>query len=279
MQSGTATGFVLGVGVAVAATYAWTAVRKLKRSKPTAAPEELPAVFVAVDTPDLSKAKATAAALNLPGIGIKLGLEFFAAHGADGVRAVMEAAGESALLFLDLKFHDIPNTVAGAIRATTGLCPVLLNVHAGGGPAMMRAAAKAAADEAERLGVPKPKMLAVTVLTSMDDSDLTAVGQKPPAREQVVRLAKLSQQCGMDGVVCSAEEIAAIRAACGPTFALVVPGIRPAGAAQGDQKRVMTPAEAMKAGATSLVVGRPITTAAVPSEAAAAIVAEATSAK
>ena len=266
----------LGAAVAAAAVYYYT--RKPRRAARAAAPTALPPVFVAIDTPVLSKACASVASLNLPGLGIKLGLEFFAAHGAAGVRAVMDAAGDSASLFLDLKFHDIPNTVAGAIRATTGLCPMLLNVHAGGGPTMMQAAVKAATEEAQRLGVPKPKLLAVTVLTSMDDSDLTAVGQRPPAREQVVRLAKLAQECGMDGVVCSAEEIGAIRAACGGSFLLVVPGIRPAGSAQGDQKRVMTPAEAMRAGATSLVVGRPITTAPVPAEAAAAIVAEATAA-
>ena len=132
--------------------------------------------------------------LQMPGLGVKLGLEFFCAHGAAGVRSVVEAAG-SAPLFLDLKFHDIPNTVAGAVRATVGLGAALLNVHAGGGPEMMRAAAAAAAEEAERLGVPRPAMLAVTVLTSLDDADLVAVGQAPPVREQVVRLAKLAKEC------------------------------------------------------------------------------------
>mmetsp|Transcript_34182 Transcript_34182/g.113151 ORF Transcript_34182/g.113151 Transcript_34182/m.113151 type:complete len:243 (-) Transcript_34182:269-997(-) len=231
-------------------------------------------VFVAVDTPDLEAATSMVGSLQMPGLGVKLGLEFFCAHGAAGVRSVVEAAG-SAPLFLDLKFHDIPNTVAGAVRATVGLGAALLNVHAGGGPEMMRAAAAAAAEEAERLGVPRPAMLAVTVLTSLDDADLVAVGQAPPVREQVVRLAKLAKECGMDGVVCSAAEISAIREACGPTFQLVVPGIRPAGAAVGDQKRVMTPAQAMAAGATSLVVGRPITRADEPRAAAEAVVAEA----
>ena len=143
---------------------------------------------------------------------------------------------------------------------------------------MMKAAVAAATEAASTAGVPKPALLAVTVLTSMDDADLAAVGQTPPAREQVVRLAQLAQSCGMDGVVCSAAEITAIREACGADFALVVPGIRPAGAAVGDQKRVMTPAQAMEAGATSLVVGRPITNAGAPKEAAAAIVAEAVAA-
>eukprot|EP00967_Tisochrysis_lutea_P154323 scaffold306287_cov29-Tisochrysis_lutea.AAC.1 len=237
----------------------------------------LPPVFVAVDTPDLETANKLAQSLQIPGLGIKLGLEFFCANGAAGIKSVLQASG-GAPLFLDLKFHDIPNTVAGAVRATIGVGAAVINVHASGGPMMMKAAAAAAEEEAHRLNVPRPCLLAVTVLTSMDDSDLSAVGQAPPARDQVVRLAKLAQECGMDGVVCSAEEISAIRAACGPAFVLVVPGIRPAGAAIGDQKRVMTPAQAMGAGATSLVVGRPITQAEVPKDAAASIVAEAKSA-
>ena len=234
----------------------------------------LPNVFAAIDTPDLEAAKRLAATLQDAGCGIKLGLEFFSAHGGAGVAAVM-AAASGAPLFLDLKFHDIPNTVAGAIRAVVPLRPAIVNVHAAGGPAMMRAAVAAASEAAATHGVARPRVLAVTVLTSMDDADLSAVGQTPPAESQVVRLAQLSQSCGMDGVVCSAREIGPIRAACGGEFALVVPGIRPAGSAQGDQKRVMTPADAMAAGATSLVVGRPITTADDPLAAARAIVAEA----
>ncbi len=181
-------------------------------------------------------------------------------------------------IFLDLKFHDIPNTVAGAIRAVVPLAPAVVNVHASGGPTMMRAAAAAATEAAAKAGVARPAVLAVTVLTSMDESDLSAVGQTGAPEEQVVRLAKLAQECGMDGVVCSAREIAPIRAACGADFLLVVPGIRPAGSQQGDQKRVLTPAEAVKAGASSLVVGRPITQAAEPRQAAAAILEEANAA-
>jgi orotidine-5'-phosphate decarboxylase len=166
-------------------------------------------------------------------------------------------------VFADVKFHDIPNTVAGAVRAVAGLGVSILNVHAAGGAAMMRAALEAAR------GVdPRIRVIAVTVLTSLDDSDLAATGQTPPAAEQVVRLAKLAQGCGLDGVVCSAHEIAAIRKACGSGFALVVPGIRPAGSALGDQRRVMTPAEAHKAGADILVIGRPITAAPDPAAAA-----------
>ena len=242
------------------------------------APSPPPAVFAAVDTTDLAAAEALATKLAAqPGLGIKLGLEFFCAHGGAGVSRVAKAAPEAAI-FLDLKFHDIPNTVAGAVRAVVPLQVSMINVHAAGGAAMMRAAAAAATEAAQAHGVPRPTQIAVTVLTSLDDSDLEAVGQKGPAESQVVRLAKLVQECGLDGVVCSSKEIGAIRAACGAEFVLVVPGIRPAGGELGDQKRVMTPADAMRAGATSLVVGRPITQAAEPVEAARAIVSEATGA-
>lgn len=222
-------------------------------------------VLVAIDTPDLDRAKALSQSLAGAVGGIKLGLEFFNAHGPAGVA---EVAGNRGDLFLDLKYHDIPNTVAGAVRAATKLQPMILNVHAGGGPAMMRAALEAADGESARLGIPRPKVIAVTVLTSMDDSDLEAVGQLGPAAGQVVRLARLTQDCGLDGVVCSPREIAAIRDACGPDFTLVVPGIRPAGTAAGDQKRVMTPRDAIDAGADWLVIGRPITAAPDPAAAA-----------
>lgn len=222
-------------------------------------------ILVAVDMPEIDRAKDLARLLAGAVGGIKLGLEFFNANGPAGVA---EVAGDRGDLFLDLKYHDIPNTVAGAVRAAMKLRPMILNVHAGGGPAMMRAALEAAGSEASRLGIPRPKVIAVTVLTSMDDGDLDAVGQRGPAAEQVVRLARLTQDCGLDGVVCSPREIAAIRADCGPDFTLVVPGIRPAGAAIGDQKRVMTPREAIDAGADWLVIGRPITGAPDPAAAA-----------
>jgi len=232
-------------------------------------------VYVAIDTPDVQKAKELVSQVSVEGVGIKLGLEFFAANGGSGVRDVMACAAGMPL-FLDLKFHDIPNTVAGAVRAVVELGAKVINVHAGGGPAMMRAAATAAAEAAQKAGVPRPLVIAVTVLTSMDESDLVAVGQQGPPQEQVVRLAHLAQECGMDGVVCSAREIEPIRAKCGDDFVLIVPGIRPAGSAVGDQKRVMTPADAMRAGATSIVVGRPITGAEKRREAALAILQEAT---
>jgi orotidine-5'-phosphate decarboxylase len=220
-------------------------------------------VFVAIDTTDLEYARALAALLKPHVGGVKLGLEFFSAHGPEGVRMFADLGLP---IFLDLKFHDIPNTVAGAVRAAAGLGVDILNVHAAGGPAMLTAAVEAAR------GVnPKTKVIAVTVLTSLADSDLEAVGQRVPAVEQVARLARLAGDCGLDGVVCSAHEIAVLRAALGPEFLLVVPGIRPKGADLGDQQRVMGPQEARAAGASILVIGRPITAAPDPAQAARAI--------
>jgi orotidine-5'-phosphate decarboxylase len=227
-------------------------------------------LFVALDTQDMGRAQRLAEALRGRVGGLKLGKEFFTAHGPDGVRAV--AGGEP--LFLDLKFHDIPNTVAGAIRAAAHLRPAIVNVHAAGGRAMMTAACEAAREAAEDTGHDRPWVIAVTVLTSLDAGDLAEVGQQGPMGEQVVRLARLAQDCGLDGVVCSPREIAALRAACGPGFKLVVPGIRPAWAAAGDQKRVTTPAEAVAAGADVLVVGRPIAAADDPGAAADRVLAE-----
>jgi len=212
-------------------------------------------IFVALDTQDLGRAAALARALaGLVG-GVKIGKEFFTAHGPDGVRAV--AGGVP--LFLDLKFHDIPNTVAGALRSAIHLRPAFVNVHASGGRAMLEAAVQAVAEGAEDAGVPRPQLLGVTVLTSLGEDDLGDVGQAGPLADQVLRLARLAQSCGLDGVVCSPREIAALKAACGPDFVLMVPGIRPAWAASGDQKRVMTPGEALAAGADYLVIGRPVT--------------------
>jgi orotidine-5'-phosphate decarboxylase len=230
-------------------------------------------LYVALDTQDLARAEQLAAAIAPAGASLKLGLEFFSAHGAAGVMKVM-AKAPGTRLFLDLKFHDIPNTVASAVRAAVAVAPYMLNVHAAGGPAMLRAAKEAAGEEAAKRGIKPPLMIAVTVLTSLDDSDLAAVGQTPPAGDQVKRLAALTQSCGLDGVVCSAHEAAMLRALCGPDFRLVVPGIRPKGAEVGDQKRVMGPLEAIQAGASDLVVGRPITGADVPADAARAIAKE-----
>ncbi|HYE51786.1 MAG TPA: orotidine-5'-phosphate decarboxylase [Azospirillaceae bacterium] len=223
-------------------------------------------VFVALDTPDAAEARALAERLRGRVGGVKLGLEFFNASGPDGIRRVADGLGLP--LFLDLKLHDIPNTVAGGVRSVVPLAPRFLTLHTSGGGAMMRAAAEAAAEEAARLGVERPHLLGVTVLTSLSAEDLEAVGQAVPVADQVRRLAELARRSGLDGVVCSPNECAMLRAALGPDFTLMVPGIRPAWAAANDQKRVMTPREAIAAGATHLVVGRPITHAADPAEAA-----------
>jgi orotidine-5'-phosphate decarboxylase len=218
-------------------------------------------IYVALDTPDVGTAISMAQQLAGYVGGVKLGKEFFVANGPDAVRAV---GGLGMPVFLDLKFHDIPNTVAGAVRSALPSSPAILNVHAMGGSAMMRAAKEAlyAGDG------PAPMLIAVTVLTSLGDDDLAELGISVNAEEQVVRLAKLTQSCGLDGVVCSPREICPIRAACGDDFKLVVPGIRPTWSAAGDQKRITTPSDALAAGADYLVIGRPITSADDPVKAA-----------
>jgi orotidine-5'-phosphate decarboxylase len=209
-------------------------------------------ILVALDTTDVDRAKALALTLKGHVGGIKIGKEFFTAHGPQGVR---EVAGDGQPLFLDLKFHDIPNTVAGAIRSALRLKPLILNVHAAGGVAMMKAAAEAASEA----GAARPLLIAVTVLTSLSDEDLADIGVNANTAEQVARLARLAQASGLDGVVCSPREIELVRQACGAEFKTVVPGIRPEWAAAGDQKRIMTPRQAVDAGADYLVIGRPIT--------------------
>jgi len=229
-------------------------------------------IFAALDTPGVAAARDLARRLTGLVGGVKLGLEFFCATGPDGVRAV--TVDLDLPLFLDLKLHDIPNTVAGAVQSVAPLAPRFLTVHAAGGPAMLRAAADAAAEEAARSGLPRMRILAVTVLTSLGEEDMTAIGQTGPVADQVKRLAVMAQAAGVDGVVCSPAEVALLRPLVGPGFTLMVPGIRPSWAAANDQKRVMTPAEAIAAGADHLVIGRPITAATDPSAAAARIVAE-----
>lgn len=217
----------------------------------------------------MSRALSLAAAMQRAGCGIKLGLEFFGAQGPAGIKEIRRAC-EDVPLFLDLKFHDIPNTVAGALRAVTALEPAYVNVHASGGRAMMEAGLGALAEAADKIGVAAPRLLAVTVLTSLDAQDLQEAGITRPVEEQVKSLALLTRSCGLAGVVCAPQETGALRAACGNDFVLMTPGIRPAGAdGKDDQKRTMTPAQAMAAGATHLVIGRPITGA--PDPAAAAI--------
>ncbi len=228
-------------------------------------------VYVALDTPDIDRATDLATRVAGTVGGLKVGLEFVNANGPAGIERV---AACGLPIFLDLKFHDIPNTVAGAIRAVIPLAPRILNVHAGGGAAMMTAARDAADAAATAHGVAKPLVIAVTVLTSLDGDDLAAVGQMGPAVDQARRLALLARNCGLDGVVCSAREARDIRAACGPDFTLVVPGIRPSWSTSDDQKRVAGPAEAMRDGANYLVIGRPITEAPDPADAARRIIAE-----
>jgi len=213
--------------------------------------DSLPKIFCAVDTNDSQK--AIKIVQSIQGLcGIKLGLEYFNAHGVKGIKDLMKAIGGDVPLFLDLKYHDIPNTVAGAISAVTyRLKPAFLNVHASGGLEMMKAAKEACP--------PETKLLAVTVLTSIDKDILDSVGQGSDTSAQVVKLALLAKEAGCDGVVCSSHEIKTIRKACGDDFITMVPGIRPEGSNPGDQKRVMTPKEAADIGATHLVIGRPIT--------------------
>ena len=232
------------------------------------------ALYCALDARDRPTVERLARLLAPAVGGLKLGLEYFCAHGPEGVSAV-RAAGRP--LFLDLKLHDIPNTVAGAVRSVVALEPHYLTIHAGGGVTMMRTAREAAEEEAARRGVAPPNLLGVTVLTSLDAKALARQGIAGSAHDQVLRLAALAHESGLAGVVASPHEVATLRAAHGPDFDIVVPGIRPAsgaGSGKGDQARVATPADAARAGATALVVGRPITQAPDPLEAARAIVGE-----
>ena len=213
-------------------------------------------IYVAIDTPDLERAKTIAQRVKAHVGGIKLGLEFFMANGRAGVHEMHDIGLP---IFLDLKFHDIPNTVAKAIQALRPLEPAILTVHAAGGRAMLEDA-KAAAPTGT-------KVVAVTMLTSLDDSDLTSIGLKPDPHEQVMRLTELAKASGVDGIVCSGNEVAAAKKIWHDGF-FVIPGVRPANGVIGDQKRVVTPRAALDAGASILVVGRPITQAEDPDLAA-----------
>lgn len=206
-------------------------------------------IFVALDTQDVHRAAAIARDVSGLAAGVKLGLEFFCANGHDGVLRIAE---HETPVFLDLKLHDIPNTVGKAVEAIARLEPAILTVHASGGRAMM-AAAKAAAP-------PQTKVVAVTVLTSLDRSDLSSIGIDRSPASQVKRLGELAREAGLDGIVCSGSEVGAARAAWPDGF-LVVPGVRPAGAEIQDQKRVVTPGQALSEGASVLVIGRPISAA------------------
>jgi len=229
-------------------------------------------IYCAIDTPDVARASELARQVSSAGCGVKLGLEFFSNNGPAGIQTIAKACPD-AQIFLDVKFHDIPNTVAGALRGAARLGVAYVNCHASGGAEMMKMVLEALADESAKLGLPTPKFLAVTVLTSIDAHALNRVGQGNHPSEQVVRLAQLTKDSGLAGIVCSGQEIQLVRDALGQDFVLMVPGIRPAGSDVGDQKRVMTPREALDAGATHLVIGRPITGAKDPAQAAADILA------
>ncbi|WP_406827869.1 orotidine-5'-phosphate decarboxylase [Microbulbifer sp. ARAS458-1] len=224
-------------------------------------------VIVALDYDNADDALAMAAQLDPAVCRVKVGKELFTITGPELVRQLVALDFD---VFLDLKFHDIPNTVAAAVRAAANLGVWMVNVHASGGERMMRAAR----DALESFGDRRPLLIGVTVLTSIAEEELAPVGVTRALGEQVTALARLAQESGLDGVVCSAREAGALKAACGKNFALVTPGIRPAGAAADDQRRIVTPADAVKNGSDYLVIGRPITAAEDPAGALQAIVRE-----
>ena len=228
-------------------------------------------LIVALDVSTMDAMKETVTALGDAVSFYKVGMELFYAEGEQTVRYLQE---QNKQVFLDLKLHDIPNTVAHGVSSLTRLGANLITMHGQGGPVMMKAAVQAARETAEQLGVERAKLLAITVLTSFDDEAWTSTGGQLPISDQVIRLAKLAKECGMDGVVCSALEAKMIREACGDDFLIVTPGIRPSFAATNDQKRIATPASALQDGASRLVIGRPITQAENPREAVRLIIEE-----
>lgn len=213
-------------------------------------------IFCALDTPDLEKARKLAATLAPHVAGIKLGLEFFMAQGLLGVKALLSL---NVPIFLDLKFHDIPNTAAGAVREAAKLGVTYLTVHTSGGEAMLRAVMDAASQGAQSVNKPRPKVLGVTVLTSLNTAETKAIGFAEQPEKQVLRLAGLAAAAGLDGVVASPLEAPLIKQAFGAKLLIVTPGIRPLTAGMGDQQRTLPPRQALANGADYLVIGRPIT--------------------
>lgn len=223
-------------------------------------------LIVALDVENLAAAKELVTTLSDEVKWFKIGKQLFTAVGPDSVKLLLQAERN---IFLDLKFHDIPNTVAGAVASGTKVGANMINMHASGGMEMMRAAKEVAEKQSLELDIPKPTLLGVTILTSADEVNFQRdFGTQRKLNDQVAYLAELSQKAGLDGVVASPLEIGLIRKVCGDDFVIVTPGVRPAWAASNDQQRVMTPAEAIDAGADYIVVGRPITAADNPREAA-----------
>ena len=220
-------------------------------------------IIVAIDTIDTNEAlKITKL---IPDVGaFKLGLEYFCANGPKGISKISETGVK---IFLDLKFHDIPNTVAGAIRASLNLEPYMMTVHLSGGYNMLHRTMEEVKEYCSKKSLKRPLILGVSVLTSIDSSDFSALGIKGKVEDQVVRLAKLAEYAGLDGLVCSAKELKIVKREVGKNLILVTPGIRPAGGEINDQKRILTPAQAIKDGANFIVIGRPITSVDDPQEA------------
>ena len=230
-------------------------------------------LLVALDVESADRSMQLVEALRGLAGGFKVGNRLFTSEGPALVRRITNAGSR---VFLDLKYHDIPNTVAQAVEAAVATGAWMINVHSSGGMAMMQAAARAARETSAMLNRPAPLMIGVTVLTSMDPQTLRSIGVERPVLEQVIALARMTQDAGLHGVVASAQETPAIRKACGPDFQIVTPGIRgaSAGAERNDQSRTMGPAEAIRAGASYIVVGRPIIAAPDPRAAAEGIVNE-----
>ena len=228
-------------------------------------------LIVALDVHTMDDVRSLVSTLGDTVTYYKVGMELFYSVGPDVVRLLKEQGKH---VFLDLKLHDIPNTVAGGLASLMGLGADIVNVHASGGYTMMKTAATKLHAAAAEQGIPCPKIIGVTVLTSMNEDDWKKLGETEPMADRVTRLAKLAKAAGLDGVVASPQEAAGIREACGDDFLIVTPGVRPAGASLDDQSRIATPAQALKNGATHLVIGRPIRAAKDPKTAALAILKE-----